>query len=151
MSGGITHILCGVDGSAPACVAADRAADLARTLGARLTFVAVARAGTPDPALMGYMHVEGLGEQPVPLLPDAAERCLAIARTKASAKGYTGAARLVRTGKVAETLIAVADEIGADAIAIGRHRHSGLRRAVVGSVAQQIANRTSHPILSYCC
>jgi nucleotide-binding universal stress UspA family protein len=151
MSGGITHILCGVDGSAPACVAAERAADLAVALGARLTFVAVARAGTPDPALAGYMRDEGLGEEPVPLLPEAAEHCLSVALTKACGKGYSGAARLVRTGRVAETLIAVADEIGADAIAIGRHQHSGLRRALVGSVAQEIADRTSHPILSYCC
>lgn len=151
MSGGITHILCGVDGSAPACVAAEQAADLAVALGARLTFVAVARAGTADLALAGYMRDEGLGEEPVPLLPEAAERCLSLALTKASGKGYSGAARLIRTGRVAETLIAVADEIGADAIAIGRHRHSGLRRAVVGSVAQEIADRTSHAILSYCC
>jgi nucleotide-binding universal stress UspA family protein len=151
VSGGITHILCGVDGSAPACVAAERAADLALALGARLTFVAVARAGTPDPALVGYMQAEGLGEEPVPLLPEAAERCLSVALIKASGKGYTGAARLVRVGRVAETLIVVAGEIGADTIAIGRHRHSGLRRVMFGSIAQEIADRTSHIILSYCC
>lgn len=56
MSGGITHILCGVDGSPAACIAAERAAGLAVALGARLSFVAVARPGTPDPALVGYMR-----------------------------------------------------------------------------------------------
>ena len=151
MSGGITHILCGVDGSPAACIAAERAAALAVALGARLSFVAVARPGTPDPALAGYMRDEGIGGEPVPLLPEAAESCLAVALSKAVDTGYTGAARLVRTGKVASTLISVADEIGADTIALGRHRHSGLRRAVIGSVAQEIADRTSLTILSSCC
>ncbi len=151
MSGGINHILCGVDGSAPACIAAERAANLAVALGARLSFVAVARAIVPDEALVGYMRDEGLGEAPVPLLPQAAESCLDMALTRATDAGYTGAARIVRTGKVAPALMSVADEIGADAIAIGRHRRSGLRRAVVGSVAQEIADRTSLTILSYCC
>ena len=151
MSGVITHILCGVDGSPAACIAAERAADLAVALGARLSFVAVAQAGAPDPALVGYMRDEGIGEEPIPLLPEAAESCLTVALTKAVDAGYNGAARLVRIGKVAPTLIQVADEIGADTIAIGRHRHSGLRRAVVGSVAQEIADRTSLTILSCCC
>jgi nucleotide-binding universal stress UspA family protein len=151
MSGGIKHILCGVDGSAPACIAAERAADLALALGAQLSFVAVARAGVPDMALVGYMRAEGIGEEPVPLLVEAAENCLAVALTKASDKGYRGATHIVRVGKVSSTLISVATEIGADAIAIGRHRHSGLRRAVIGSVAQEIADRTSLTILSYCC
>jgi nucleotide-binding universal stress UspA family protein len=148
MSGSIRHILCGVDGSAEACHAAEKAAELALALGARLSFVAVTSDVAPDADLATYRYAEGIGAEPVPLLSQAAETCLSVAMTTASQKGYRGATRIVRSGEVSSTLISVAAEIGADTIAVGRHRHSGLRRAVFGSVSQGIADRTSLTIIS---
>lgn len=151
MTGGISHILCGVDGSAPACMAAERSAELALALGAALTYIAVAREGRLAPEIDAYQRAEGIGFGPVPILEEAAELCLTAALTAASTLGYKGAWRIVRTGKVSPTLIAVASEIGADTIMIGRKRHSGIRRAMFGSVAQEIADQSSLTMISVCC
>ncbi len=151
MSAGVRHILCGVDGSPAACLAATRAAELAVALEAELTFVAVAREAPTDASIRAYMAVEGIEGEPMPLLTADAEACLSAALSTSSAKGHTNTKRIVRVGKVSATLIAVAEEIGADTLVIGRHRHSGIRRALVGSVSQEIADQSSHMIISVCC
>ena len=151
MKSGISHILCGVDGSAPACIAATRAAELAVALGADLTFVAVAREASPNVEIDAYRKTEGIEGERVPLLTKDAEVCLVVALGKAAERGHKSAKRIVRTGKVSSTLISVAADIGADATAIGRRRHSGIRRAVLGSVSQEIADQTSLTIISVCC
>ena len=135
----IKHILCGVDGSEPACRAAEHAAWLAGALDAELTFVSVAREARSNPAIDAYRHSEGLGNEPLALLTSDAENCLSAAQARASAMGIAKATRLVRTGTVAQTLLSVATEIDADTIVLGRHDHSDLRRSIVGSVSRKIA------------
>ena len=133
------HILCGVDGSGPACRAAEQAAWLATALEAQLTFLTVAQEAAPDAAIDAYRRTEGLGEEPLPLLASEAESCLATAQKTALAAGHSGAQRLIRTGKVAATLLSVALETGADTVILGRHQRNDLRRALTGSVSQKIA------------
>lgn len=135
----IRHILCGVDGSDPACRAAEHAAWLAVAVGADLTFLAVARQARSDPDLDSYRQAEGLGEEPVAIATDEAVRCLAVAQDCASALGHDKSTRLIRIGAVAQTLLSVATETGADTLVLGRHDHSALRRTVVGSVSRTLA------------
>jgi len=144
---GIRHILCGVDGSDPACRAAEHAAWLAVALKADLTFLAVAREAEPSAALDAYRQAEGLGEEPIPLLASEAENCLAAAQSRASAMGMDKTTRLIRTGNIAHTLLSVATEIGADTIVLGRHNHSDLRRSVVGSVSRRIVSKSRLNVL----
>ena len=54
---------------------------------------------------------------------------------------------LVRFGETAETILAVAAEVGADLIALATHGRSGLGRLVHGSVATWILRRTDVPVL----
>jgi nucleotide-binding universal stress UspA family protein len=122
----------------PACRAAERAAWLAVALKADLTFLAVAREAQSNAALDAYRHSEGLGDEPVPLLASEAESCLVAAQNRALAMGMGKTTRLIRTGNVAQTLLSVATEVGADTIILGRHNHSDLRRSVVGSVSRKI-------------
>tara|TARA_R110002072_G_scaffold4543_8_gene31662 strand:- start:336 stop:800 length:465 start_codon:yes stop_codon:yes gene_type:complete len=138
----IRHILCGVDGSDPACRAAEQAAWLAGALKADLTFLAVAGEVQSSAALDAYRQAEGLGEEPIPLPTSEAESCLAAAQSRASAMGMDKTTRLIRTGNIAQTLLSVATEVGADTIVLGRHDHSDLRRSVVGSVSRKIASKS---------
>ena len=143
----VRHILCGVDGSDPACRAAEHAAWLATALNAKLTFLAVAREAGNSAALDVYRRTEGLGEEPVPLMSTAAEQCLIAAQSSASALGNNKTTRLIRIGKVAQTLLSVATEIEADMIVLGRHEHSELHRSIVGSVSRTIAAKSRLGIL----
>lgn len=146
----IAHILCGVDGSASACRAADHAAWLAAKLGARLTFVAVAREGRSNAALDAYKKSEGLGDEPLPLMSAEAEQCLQVAQASAAFHGVGSVQKLIRVGKVAPTLLAAATEVGADTIVLGRHRHSEIRRSLLGSVSRSIAAESSLNLLQIC-
>lgn len=143
----IRHILCGVDGSDPACRAAMHAGWLAKTLNAKLTFLAVARGARNDFELDAYRQTEGLGEEPVPMLPSQAEMCLVAALASASAIGHNTTDRLIRVGKVAQTLLSVAGEIGADTVVLGRHDRNELHRSFVGSVSRTIAAKSRLTLL----
>ena len=124
----VRHILCGADGSDPACRAAEHAAWLATALNAKLTFLAVAREAGNSAALDVYRRTEGLGEERIPLMPRDAEQCLYAAQSSALTLGNTSTHRLIRIGKVAQTLLSVATEIEADLVVLGRQNHSELHR-----------------------
>jgi len=134
----IRHILCGVDGSGPACRAAEHAAWLAGALTAKLTFLAVAREGKSDASLNSYKTTEGLGDEPVLFLRPQAEDCLIAAQHAALRFGLSTTQRLTRIGKVAPTILSVATEIGADTIVLGKHDHGELHRTIIGSVSRSI-------------
>jgi len=143
----VKHILCGVDGSDPACRAAEHAAWLAQALNAKLTFLAVAREAGNSAALDAYRQAESLGEERVPLMSRDAEQCLNAAQSSASALGNISTQRLIRIGKVAQTVMSVAFEIEADLVVLGRHDHSELHRSIVGSVSRTIAAKSKLNIL----
>jgi nucleotide-binding universal stress UspA family protein len=143
----VRHILCGVDGSDPACRAAEHAAWLAQALNAKLTFLAVAREAGRSAAIDAYRQTEGLGEERVPLMPREAEQCLNAAQSGAFTLGNKSTQRLIKIGKVAQTVMSVATEIEADLIVLGRHDHSELHRSIVGSVSRTIAAKSKLSIL----
>lgn len=47
----------------------------------------------------------------------------------------------------AETVVAVAETLGADAIAIGTHGRTGIRHALMGSVAEEVTRRSPVPVI----
>jgi nucleotide-binding universal stress UspA family protein len=48
---------------------------------------------------------------------------------------------------VVTVLLQAADRLVVDALVVGTHGHSGLKRAVLGSVAQQVMLRSGRPVL----
>ena len=55
--------------------------------------------------------------------------------------------RLFRDGPAAQTIAEIADEIGADLIVMGTHGRSGIRRLLLGSVAEQVLRQSRCPVL----
>ncbi len=51
-------------------------------------------------------------------------------------------------GEPAPVILAVAEQIGADLIVLGTHGRTGLRRLLMGSVAEQLVRRASCPVLT---
>ena len=54
---------------------------------------------------------------------------------------------IVEDGDVAETILMVASEVKADMIVMGLHGRGGLKKMLLGSVAESVLHRSSIPIL----
>lgn len=54
----------------------------------------------------------------------------------------------IREGDPAETILAYAEEIGADLIVSGTHGRSGVRRRLLGSVAERVVRHASCPVMT---
>lgn len=55
--------------------------------------------------------------------------------------------RPVSPGKIADTIVAEADARNADLIVLGTHGRRGVRRLVVGSVAEGVIRQSNKPVL----
>ena len=143
MTGGaepVRHILCGVDGSEPACRAIEVAACLARNLDAKLTLISIAKAMDMTPELRDYPKSEGLGFEQVPLLPTDAQACLDGAAQNAESCGLANAGQIVRTGDRLEQLQATIGTEDVDLVVLGHHARSSAHRLVSKPLSQQIAD-----------
>ncbi|HZQ07195.1 MAG TPA: universal stress protein [Anaerolineae bacterium] len=54
---------------------------------------------------------------------------------------------LIREGPIAETILAVANELNADLIAMSTHGRSGVQRWLMGSTADRVVNHSKIPVL----
>ncbi|MDR3383129.1 universal stress protein [Cupriavidus basilensis] len=137
--------------------------------------VAVDGSATSDLALAEAIRIAGTGDaqvlalyvvdngqlmfdvayyDPTPVLQalaDSGERALAAAAQRLSAQGVRHETRLVSQQAVgADIASAVNDaavEWGADLIVIGTHGRRGVRRLVLGSVAESVIRQASVPVL----
>jgi nucleotide-binding universal stress UspA family protein len=71
---------------------------------------------------------------------------LAGAAARIAASGVQVGIRVV-VGEPAESITAVADEIGADLIVMATHGHSGMRHVIMGSVTEDVIRRGDTPVL----
>jgi nucleotide-binding universal stress UspA family protein len=55
---------------------------------------------------------------------------------------------LLDEGDAAREIVRVADELGCDLIVMGTHGRTGLRRLLLGSVAEQVLRRAPCPVLA---
>lgn len=54
---------------------------------------------------------------------------------------------VIKTGRVAETVLKTADEINADIIVMGSHSYSALGELILGSVADKVMRISKKPVL----
>ncbi|AOY92454.1 universal stress protein UspA [Cupriavidus sp. USMAA2-4] len=139
-------IMVAVDGSTTAERALDEAIRVARLSGAQVLAIYVVDngqvlfdAGYYDPTQLRNAFVES-GKR---ALEDAAQRL------KAAAVAYE--TRLVDepavVGDVAGSLNGAAEAWGADLIVLGTHGRRGVRRLVLGSVAEEVIRESTLPVL----
>jgi nucleotide-binding universal stress UspA family protein len=65
----------------------------------------------------------------------------------AEAAGITTRVTVAEGRFAAEAILAAAERLDVDLIAVGSHGRSGLKRALLGSVAEDIARRSSRPVV----
>lgn len=124
-------ILVGVDGSDSSRKAAQVAADIAASTGAKLHVVtAVDERWESDAPEGGDVRRLTPGEQAEAIAAEVAASLVGTVPTIESSPGQ---------GKPAEALVTAAKEIGADLIVVGNRRVQGISR-ILGSVATDVAH-----------
>ncbi|MEH6739953.1 MAG: universal stress protein [Sulfitobacter sp.] len=150
ISGGepFSHILCWVDGSAEACRAAEHAAHLSRSLGAKLSYVAIGTQTGRDDGFNEYAQIEGVSEPMSPFLKNDVDACLDQAMSMAVKIGILGTARLVRSGDEVLAVCDAARAQGADLVVIRKRQSSIIGRLLGASASDTLANGCSFAVLS---
>ncbi len=104
-----------------------------------------------------YVHVLGpvdaLAETPFGLPLGDEQRAELEARLRAlvppdaEASGITTRVSVTDGRSAGEAILAAAERLDVDVIALGSHGRSGLKRVLLGSVAEEIARRATRPVL----
>jgi nucleotide-binding universal stress UspA family protein len=132
-------ILCPTDFSPTAAHALEFAADLARTFDARLV-------------VLHAFFPAVLGERAGAPLPDELQALRAAVRKQLDdlrpADPAVRVERLLREAPDAEAILTAAAELKADLIVMGTHGRTGVRRLVLGSVAEEVLRKAPCPVLT---
>ncbi|OGP58601.1 MAG: hypothetical protein A2V65_09305 [Deltaproteobacteria bacterium RBG_13_49_15] len=134
---GWQNILCPVDGSAGSGKAAHRAIQIAETYGATLKILSATNL-----PIESYADAQKLMES---MVKEAGEYVQEI-QTQAAQKGIK-ALGIVREGDASEAILSLARTDKVELIAIGSHGKSGLKRLLMGSVAERVVGNAPCPVL----
>jgi len=143
----LRRLVVAIDGSEGSLHAAEHAVSLAAAVGADLVFVYV----LDDEVLreLAVAFPDGGGAGAERLEADAQGRLEQPAEW-ARERGCP-CARRVERGDPVERIEAVAEEVGADLIVVGRTGRRGVRRVLLGSVARRLAESSAVPVLVIGC
>jgi nucleotide-binding universal stress UspA family protein len=136
-----TRILLATDGSSHAELAAMKAVELAKSTEARLHVVAV---GRTFPAAVYDVYTEARRED---LRREAQEVLDAQVKNIEEAGGTVAIAHLKMNERRDEAIVHLAEEIDADLIVIGSRGFGGLKRALLGNVADSVVRHAHCPVL----
>ena len=134
-------IVVGTDGSSTADKAVDVAGELARACGAAVHLVTAYRP-VRAAALAGAAAMSTPMPAPAWLGDDervAAEEVVRRAGERLAQAGVS-ASSVARLGEPADALLAMAEEVEADLIVVGNRGMTGVRRYLLGSVADRVAH-----------
>jgi len=136
-----TRILLATDGSPHAELAALKAVALAQSTGARLHVVAV---GRTFPAAVYDVYAEARSQD---LRGEAQTILDEQVRKIEEAGGTVAIAHLKLNERRDEAIVHLAEEIGADLIVMGSRGFGGLKRALLGNVADSVVRHAHCPVL----
>src|SRR5215210_7223873 len=132
-----TRVLLATDGSSDATLAARSAIELCERTGSELHVVHV---GEYVPTFLAYTE-----EEPVELQRNA-ERLLEEQVESIRAAGGRVAEAHLRLGRPAEQIIDLSEELGVGVVVVGSRGEGALRRAVLGSVSEDVVRYAHCPV-----
>jgi nucleotide-binding universal stress UspA family protein len=135
-------ILCPVDFSTPSHAALCAAAALAERSGGTLTLLHVYDLPPVEYALAPYGVPQLLDD----MRRDAEDK-LGDWQREAMARGALKVDTAAVPGSAAEVIVREARARGSDLVVVGTHGRTGLRHALLGSVAERIVQRAPCPVL----
>lgn len=137
-----TRILLATDGSEQADLAAKVAMDLAEATGSRLHVVAV---GRTFPTAAIYRDYAKTAQED--LRREAREILDEQVRKIEDAGGHVAIAHLKFDERRDEAIVHLAEDIGAGMIVMGSRGYGGMKRAVLGNVADSVVRHAHCPVL----
>jgi nucleotide-binding universal stress UspA family protein len=142
-----SRILVAVDGSETSQHALKHAIELAKSLSATLRIVHVVDMNWLPIAPELAIDTEAI----TAARRSAGEKTVAAARETAQTAGFEAEAELMETETptqhVSEVVAKEATHWAADLVVLGTHGRRGVQRLLLGSVAEQMARRSSVPVL----
>jgi nucleotide-binding universal stress UspA family protein len=134
----IRRILIAVDGEPLAAHAAELGMELASAIGAEIAFVHAIEPGLE----------QAPGIAPADLIAEAErEGSRLIARLRQLAPQSRPALEFIHVGRPAHEIVRTAKDWPADLIVIGSHARHGIKRALLGSVAEAVMRHAPCPVL----
>ncbi|HLI62969.1 MAG TPA: universal stress protein [Terriglobales bacterium] len=135
------RVLIAVDSEPVAAHAADVGIELARSLAAEIAFVHVVDPKNDSHPEGGVVASELAGRAQAD-----ARKLLAV--FSGHLPGELKALEFVRTGEAATEIINTAKQWEADFIVIGTHGRCGIKRAILGSVAEKVMRHAPCPVVA---
>ncbi|HZT83259.1 MAG TPA: universal stress protein [Gemmataceae bacterium] len=143
------HFLLPLDGSPLAEQALEPALELARLAQARCTLLRVVKPIVVAPADLQWSAALGSDEAIVRELADEARAYLERVAGRLRREGQPVEARVVLHPRPAAAILEEARTAGADLIALGTHGYGGVKRVLLGSVADKVLRGATTPVLVY--
>lgn len=144
-----TNILVPTDGSELSLKAASAAVKLAKATGARITAFYVA-----DPYTVPVRTEDGTTVRRIPTPEEYATQAskeahqyLDAVKSVASAGGVECSGSYVAASEPAEAIAEAAATYRCDGIVLGSHGRSGIKKLILGSVAQKVLTTTTLPVV----
>ncbi len=132
----IKHILVPIDFSDSNQTLNQYASALAESTNARITYLHVSQ---PDVPYGSYTYID--------VEQETAKDQEQLALIQPARSGIV-AAHVVETGAPADQIVEFAKQNGVDLIVMGTHGRTGLRRALMGSVAESVVRHAECPVLA---
>jgi nucleotide-binding universal stress UspA family protein len=147
----VRHLLVPIDGSELSDGAVHTALELAKPLGARVSFFHVQPSyyGRPDVAIYGEGLVldPALSEQFSQANARFAATILEAAMEQARAAGVEASSDTAVSPLVHEAILEAAERLGCDLIAMASHGRRGLAGLLIGSETQRLLTHAKLPVL----
>lgn len=142
----LRHLLVPLDGSPVARHVLGAARALAEATGARLTLF---RAVQPvmGPGFAPPDFPQGVDAAATGVLEDDVSERLERTARELREEGLEVAVEVTRSPDTARAILEAASELGADATAMATHGRGGVRRLLLGSVADKVLRASEHPVL----
>jgi len=139
-----TRILLAIDGSDEADLDTRRAVDLAESTGSELHLVYV---GQLPNFLMKDPDILGFDRKLYDEIEQESQEILRKLTWQVKLAGGTVTGAHLRVGSVAEEIIRLAEELGADLIVTGSRGHTGVRRTIEGSISDLVVRHACCPVM----
>lgn len=139
------HILVPVDGSDTSLVAVKQASDLAKAFGSKVTAICVL---TLDPFIgVEFINTRDMQDDYLKQARAGIQQILDQAKQQFAQQGIEVDTKIVEGQIIHKEIVNAVEQLHADLLVIGSHGRKGIKKMVLGSVAQSVLGEISIPVL----